>query len=293
MAEFWVKIEKSTPDKPEIFEIAEELSIDPDAVIGKLVRVWCWIDSNSADGHIKSVTHVLIDRLTSHKGFALAMENCGWLEKNRIPNFDRHLGESAKKRAKDSERKRKSRESAKESAGGHKESVTEDGTEGGTESGLDKRREEKNVKDKNNLNPDPSDTAKKAKAGKYNFDDSHFDYAEKMSVPVRKRFPSQKIDLEQWADSVRKLLVIDLVSIQDLGNVWRYIVHHDQGSFSWADNIRTPMKLRTKNDGLSYFNIIFNQMGKANHETGKRPNQQGIADDSNTDWIEDIANEYS
>lgn len=137
MAELWVKIEKSTPDKPEIFEIAAELDIDPDAVLGKLVRVWCWVDSNSADGHIKSVTHVLIDRLTGHKGFAQAMETCGWLTKTEIPNFHRHLGESAKKRAKDAERKRKSRNVSK---GGHTESVTEDGTQ----SGLEKRREDKN-----------------------------------------------------------------------------------------------------------------------------------------------------
>jgi len=135
MADFWIKLEKNTPDKPEIFEMAEILSIDPDAVLGKLIRVWCWVDSNSSDGHIKSVTPVLIDRLTMSQGFADAMKAVGWLDENSIPNFDRHLGESAKKRAKDAERKRKSRTSSEEC---HNKSVTE--------SGLDKSRVDK-IKD--------------------------------------------------------------------------------------------------------------------------------------------------
>ena len=134
MADFWIKVEKSTPDKPEIFEIAQSLDIDPDAVLGKLIRVWAWLDSNSENGHIKSVTDVLIDRLTTCSGFADAMKKAGWLDDGVIPNFDRHLGESAKKRAKDSERKRKSRET---SENGHKESVTE--------SGLDKSRVDKSI----------------------------------------------------------------------------------------------------------------------------------------------------
>jgi hypothetical protein len=142
MADFWIKLEKNTPDKPEIFEMAEILSIDPDAVLGKLIRVWCWVDSNSSDGHIKSVTPVLIDRLTMSQGFADAMTSVGWLEENSIPNFARHLGESAKKRAKDSERKRKSRESSEECP---KESVTESGLD---KIRVDKIREEKKEKNK-------------------------------------------------------------------------------------------------------------------------------------------------
>lgn len=132
MADFWIKVEKSTPDKAEIFEMAAMLDIDPDAVLGKLIRVWSWVDSNSSDGHIKSVTHVLINRVTNCGGFSEAMKEVGWLLENEIPNFDRHLGENAKKRSKDAERKRKSRTL---STTGHTESVTE--------KGLDKSREDK------------------------------------------------------------------------------------------------------------------------------------------------------
>lgn len=144
MSDFWIKIEKSTPDKPEIFEIAEILDIDPDAVMGKLVRAWSWIDSNSENGHIKSVTNVLLDRVTSCVGFADAMKTVGWLDDNDIPNFYRHLGKSAKKRANDAERKRKSRETSEEC---HKESVTS--------RGLDKSRVEK-IKESNQESKIPS-----------------------------------------------------------------------------------------------------------------------------------------
>lgn len=126
MADFWIKVEKSTPDKPEIFELAEILNLDPDAVLGKLIRAWSWLDSNSDNGHIKSVTNVLIDRVTGVTGFAESMKSVGWLEDGTVPNFDRHMGESAKKRAKDAERKRKSRV---KSETGHVKSVTESGLE--------------------------------------------------------------------------------------------------------------------------------------------------------------------
>tara|TARA_B100000787_G_scaffold169335_1_gene160264 strand:+ start:4911 stop:5636 length:726 start_codon:yes stop_codon:yes gene_type:complete len=135
MADFWIKIEKSTPDKPEVFEMAEILGVDPDAILGKLIRVWAWMDSNSDNGHIKSVTNVLIDRVTMSQGFADAMKRVGWLGDGEIPNFERHLGESAKKRAKDAERKRKSRNSSDKCP---QESVTE--------SGLDKSRVDKSNK---------------------------------------------------------------------------------------------------------------------------------------------------
>lgn len=50
MASSWIKVEVITPDKPEIFQIAELLNIDPDAVLGKLVRIWAWADQQTIDG---------------------------------------------------------------------------------------------------------------------------------------------------------------------------------------------------------------------------------------------------
>ncbi len=118
MADFWIKVEKGTPDKPEVLQMAADLNIeDPDTITGKLVRVWSWFDSNSENGHAPSVTNVLLDRLTGVKGFCDSMILVGWLEKTDdgvlIPNYDRHLGQSAKKRGLDAERKRKSRDKSR------------------------------------------------------------------------------------------------------------------------------------------------------------------------------------
>ncbi|EPR9140274.1 DnaT-like ssDNA-binding domain-containing protein [Cronobacter sakazakii] len=103
MASSWIKVEVITPDKPEIFQIAEILNIDPDAVLGKLVRIWAWADQQTIDGNAGSVTKGVLDRLAFITGFADALITVGWLayEDGRLvlPNFERHNGESSKKRA--------------------------------------------------------------------------------------------------------------------------------------------------------------------------------------------------
>lgn len=103
MASSWIKVEVITPDKPEIFQMAESLNIDPDAVLGKLVRIWTWADQQTVDGNAGSVTKSVLDRLSFVSGFADALISVGWLnqEGGRLyfPNFERHNGDSSKKRA--------------------------------------------------------------------------------------------------------------------------------------------------------------------------------------------------
>lgn len=102
MAGDWIKFEKSTMDKPEVIEMADILGIDPDAVIGKLLRVWSWFDSHSADGNAPVTLEALLNRITNISGFCDAMEKVGWLEKThghlQVRNYDRHNGKSAKSR---------------------------------------------------------------------------------------------------------------------------------------------------------------------------------------------------
>ena len=113
MAGDWIKIESVMPDKPEVGVIAEELGIDHDAVIGKLVRFWIWADQQSVDGNALSVTKALLDRVTFCTGFTLAMEKSGWLVREKdgftIPNFTVHNGKSAKKRALTNDRVKRKR----------------------------------------------------------------------------------------------------------------------------------------------------------------------------------------
>lgn len=103
MAGDWLKMELEISDKPEVHYIANALNLDPDAVVGKLIRVWAWFNKHTTDGNGVGVTYLLLDRITSVTGFGEMMCLAGWLEQRdkvlHMPNFDRHNGESAKKRA--------------------------------------------------------------------------------------------------------------------------------------------------------------------------------------------------
>ncbi len=118
MASNWIKLEVITPDKPEIFRLAEILNIDPDAALGKVIRFWAWADQQMIDGNAdcnaRGVTKSAIDRITFMAGFADALIQVGWLIENdgglSLPNFERHNGKSSKKRAVTNERVTKIRE---------------------------------------------------------------------------------------------------------------------------------------------------------------------------------------
>lgn len=113
MAGDWMKIELELPDKPEVHSIASMLNVDPDAVVGKLIRVWQWFDKHTVDGNAHGVTFALPDRITGVTGFGEAMCFVGWLEQQDkflvMPKFDRHTSESAKKRALTAKRVQKTR----------------------------------------------------------------------------------------------------------------------------------------------------------------------------------------
>ena len=103
MAGDWLKVEVALPDKPEVWQIAGILGIDPDSVVGKLLKVWRWFDAHTENGNATGVTFALVDSKAGVNGFAEAMCLCGWLEQNgsilSLPNFDRHNGKTAKNRA--------------------------------------------------------------------------------------------------------------------------------------------------------------------------------------------------
>jgi hypothetical protein len=117
MAGDWIKVQLCTPDKPEVHQMADMLEIDPDAVTGKLLRIWIWADQQTVDGNAQSVTKSLLDRITSTAGFADSMLRVGWLEPIDggfcFPNFSRHNGNTAKTRAASSKRVEKHRKTAK------------------------------------------------------------------------------------------------------------------------------------------------------------------------------------
>lgn len=146
MAGDWIKVEITTPDKPEVFEMAEMLNLTPDEVLGKLIRVWIWADQHTRDGNAPSVTKSLLDRYAAVTGFASAMVAVGWLLESggriQFPHFDRHNGKTAKTRALGAKRTQAHR------AGNASVTVPalQDRDSGVTDSLPEKRREEKEKK---------------------------------------------------------------------------------------------------------------------------------------------------
>lgn len=102
MAGDWIKFELTTMDKPEVCQIADLADIDPDAVVGKLMRVWGWFDQQTESGNAPSVSKKLLDRMVGVTGFCEHMKSVGWMSEAdgliSLPHFDRHNGKTAKNR---------------------------------------------------------------------------------------------------------------------------------------------------------------------------------------------------
>ncbi|HEY6020591.1 MAG TPA: hypothetical protein VIY48_12085 [Candidatus Paceibacterota bacterium] len=122
-----MKIDLELPDKPEVHAIAGMLNIDPNAVVGMLIRVWQWFDKHTTDGNAHGVTYSLPDRICGVNGFGEAMAFVGWLEQQDktlvMPKFDRHTSASAKARALTA--KRVSNHKANSNAQGNGDSVSD------------------------------------------------------------------------------------------------------------------------------------------------------------------------
>lgn len=158
MAGDWIKVECATPDKPEVYRMAEVLDIAPEHVVGCLVNLWVWADQQTTDGNAAGVTRTLVDRKSGVTGFADAMKAVGWLEETekglRFPNFERHNGKTAKDRALTAKRVAK-----------HKRKSNEKGNGGSNEKGNGASvtnalpREEKRREEIKETEPNGSDAA--------------------------------------------------------------------------------------------------------------------------------------
>lgn len=102
MAGDWIKFELTTLDKPEVCQIADMADIDPDAVVGKLMRVWGWFDQQTETGNAPSVSKKLLDRIVGVIGFCEHMKSVAWMIEAdgviSLPHFERHNGRTAKNR---------------------------------------------------------------------------------------------------------------------------------------------------------------------------------------------------
>lgn len=103
MAGDWIKMRTDLRDDPAVISVAAAIGVEEDLVVGKLHRLWSWVDRHTTDGNAHGVTENWIDRYLGVAGFAHELVNVGWLDvfQDRIviPHFDRHNGQSSKRRA--------------------------------------------------------------------------------------------------------------------------------------------------------------------------------------------------
>lgn len=115
MAGDWIPIDVTLPFKPELARLSFLLRRPIDECVGTLVRFWIWCQAHTSDGHLSGMDIAMI-AAASHvsKRFLAGMENVGWLEITEtgctIPNFDRWLSRGAKRRLRETEKKRRYRE---------------------------------------------------------------------------------------------------------------------------------------------------------------------------------------
>jgi hypothetical protein len=108
MAE-WIKLEKNTPDKPEVSAVARWCNVSHGDAFTAIVRLLIWADGNTEDGFVRFLSASDADRIGNLCGLGEALIKTGWLhvEDNgaTFQNWNRHNGTSAKRRMLDSERK--------------------------------------------------------------------------------------------------------------------------------------------------------------------------------------------
>lgn len=115
MAGDWIHFDKSLPHKPELLRIAAAAGVSRGDALLALILLWSWADSHSEDGRLP-VTDVTLLSQVCHGvpvTFWRHVVDAGWLVVGEgyveIPNFDRWMGRSAKKRLNACRRQQRSR----------------------------------------------------------------------------------------------------------------------------------------------------------------------------------------
>jgi len=120
MAGDWIKMRADLLTHPKVVRIVSALKADKLRVIGGLHAVWSLFDAHSTDGTLDGYTSEALDDYIGWPGFCAAMVQVGWLEEDgeslTTPRFDEHNGQSAKRRATETQRKRMAREASEMSA---------------------------------------------------------------------------------------------------------------------------------------------------------------------------------
>ena len=112
----WIKIEKCTPQKPELRQAAKRCGVSPMEAFGAFFLLWSYFDTHCEDGFIPGMTPDDADEIAGLAGFADTLADAGWIIFDpmglTISNWDRHNGKSAKARILKNRRQAKWRNAA-------------------------------------------------------------------------------------------------------------------------------------------------------------------------------------
>lgn len=104
----WVRIDRGIGDDPKIYQLAETLKLDQDAVIGKLIRVFSQMAEHAQDGDLSNVPDSALEdwaRWYTKRGrFAAAFREL-FAPQGVVIAWDKHNGASILKAERDAERK--------------------------------------------------------------------------------------------------------------------------------------------------------------------------------------------
>lgn len=141
MAGDWIKVEKLTPDKPEMAILARKLGVSMGEAFMNWFRVYAWADGVTCPGFVPNLSPADVDALSRARPGtcqALCSVEIAWMQLRSdgvaFNNWDRHNGKSAKARALETEKKRKQRgKAAPESTDLSRSCPATNGTESGPE----------------------------------------------------------------------------------------------------------------------------------------------------------------
>lgn len=258
MAGDWIKMRTDLATSPKVVRISSALRADRFRTVGALHAVWCLFDAHSLDGKLEGYNLGTVDDLIGFTGFAEAMASVGWLVESagslELPRFDDHNGSSAKRRAMESDRKRKGRLSASDADVDADELRTRE----------EKRREEVNQDQKHVSPPSADDQPAKKK--------SAFD-------PLTTKPPN--VSAKVWADFVAhrkgksKLTAVacELIAAKLAGHPDPDAVLNQSIENGWTGIFPEKVHAASKQPGGQGFNSAVDQVKRAIAEREARSAQ--------------------
>jgi len=189
MAGDWIKMRKSLPTDGRIVRMMSALNADRLRTLGGLMSAWCLLDEHTEDGKLDGYTPAAFDEIIGFQGLALAMETVGWLEIGdgflKAPDFERHNGVTAKRRAQETVRKMSARNADKCPQ------------EKQTKSAPEKRREEKRRDGNTPLPPEGESPRKVLRSSKASEMEANITAADHAPIPLELNVPAFQ---DAWTD---------------------------------------------------------------------------------------------